>query len=206
MSIVFLNPRTRSTGQAYLHVAADDDVVGGVADNLVLELLPALERLLDQDLGRERERLGRQVTQLLLVLGKAGTEATEREGGTENDGVADLLGSLEGVLDGRDGGRSGGGDTDLVEGLDEQVAVLRDFESADLSTEDLYAETLKDTHLLELDTDVEGRLATEREEDAVRTLLLEDVGYVFGGDGKDCVVRGSVRRCLRYLAFGKGSQ
>lgn len=43
---------------AYLHVAADNDVVGRIPDDLVLELLPSLERLFDQDLRAQTQTLG----------------------------------------------------------------------------------------------------------------------------------------------------
>jgi hypothetical protein len=167
----------------HLHVAANDNVVGGVTDNLVLELLPSLERLLDEDLRGEGERFGGKVTELVLVLSETGSESTEGEGGTEDDGVTDLLGGDEGVVDARDGGRGGGGNANLLESLDEEVAVLGNLKSADLGTENLDTETLQDTHLLELDTDVEGGLSTESEEDTVGALLLENVGDVFGGNG-----------------------
>jgi hypothetical protein len=96
-----------------LHVAADDRVVGGVADDLVLDLLPALERLLNQDLGREGERLGRQVAELLLVVGKTRAETAEREGRAKDNRVADDSRRLERSVDGADRGRLSGGDVDL---------------------------------------------------------------------------------------------
>jgi len=87
--------------------------VGCVSDNLVLDLLPALQTLLDQNLWRERQTLRGQVPQLLVVVGKTGTKTTKREGGTENDGVADFGGSVKSSLNGRDSGRLSSGDVDL---------------------------------------------------------------------------------------------
>jgi hypothetical protein len=86
-----------------------------------------------------------------------------------------------------------------VERLDEKVAVLRDLERADRSAEDLDAEPLEDAHLVELNADVEGRLAAKGEEDAVGPLLLEDRSDIVGRDGQEVdlgreVVRGLDRR------------
>ena len=60
----------------YLHVADSNAVVAAVAHDLVLDLLPALHALLDQDLRAGRERLSAERTQLRFVLRKAGPEAT----------------------------------------------------------------------------------------------------------------------------------
>jgi hypothetical protein len=196
--LVFCGPEDTAT---HLHVAADDDVVCGITDDLVLELLPSLETLLDQDLRAETETLGGEITELLLVLGKSRSESSEGEGGTEDDRVADFGGGGESVVHGRDGGRVGGGDSNLckryhVSGRErgggreetDQLDKMGIFERPNGSSEDLNTETLEDTHLVELDSDVEGRLSSEREEDAVGTLLLEDVGDVFSRQGNDCSI------------------
>lgn len=104
-----LNP----SNTTHLHVAANDDVIRRITNDLVLELLPSLETLLNQHLRREGEGLCREVTKFVLVLGESRAESTEREGRTEDDGVANLLGGVERVLDRRDGDRVGGGDTNL---------------------------------------------------------------------------------------------
>ena len=92
---------------------ANDDVVGSITNDLVLELLPSLETLLDENLGTETETLGGEIPKLVLVLCEAGAESTEGEGGAEDDGVADASGGGEGVLDGRDGDRVGSGNANL---------------------------------------------------------------------------------------------
>ena len=51
-----------------LHVADRDTVVITVADHLVFDLFPALERLLDKHLRRERESLFTNLFQFLLVV------------------------------------------------------------------------------------------------------------------------------------------
>ena len=54
-----------------LHVADCDTVVVAVAHHLVLNLLPALETLLDEHLRRERERLLSNFHEFFLVVSKA---------------------------------------------------------------------------------------------------------------------------------------
>ena len=83
-----------------LHVAANDDVVCSVSDNFVLDFLPAFERLLNEDLGTQTEGLGGQVTEFVLVVGETRAKTTKREGGTEDDWVANLLSGFESSWDG----------------------------------------------------------------------------------------------------------
>jgi hypothetical protein len=59
-----------------LHVAHSDTVVVGVTNDLVFYFLPALERLLDEDLRREGKRSSGHVAELLLVVGETGTQTT----------------------------------------------------------------------------------------------------------------------------------
>lgn len=75
--------------------------------------------------------------------------------------------------------------TRTIQSLDEQVTVFGNLESADRGTQHLNTETLKDTHLVELNTNVEGRLSTKRQKNTIRTLLLEHVGHVIGRYGQE---------------------
>ena len=106
-----------------LHVAADDGVIGGVSHDLVLDLLPSLQTLLNEDLRGEGEGLGSQVSELLLVVRESGSETSQGEGGSEDDGVADLGGGVQGSLDGGNSRGLGGGDVDLCE--DERCSSMR---------------------------------------------------------------------------------
>ena len=51
-----------------LHVADGDTVVILVTDHLILNLFPALERLLHENLRRERESLGAKFLKLLVIV------------------------------------------------------------------------------------------------------------------------------------------
>lgn len=72
-----------------------------------------------------------------------------------------------------------------VQSVDKELSVFRNFKGSDGGSEDLDAESLQDTHLVELNTDVEGGLTTEGEEDPIWALLLEDVRNIIGGDGEE---------------------
>jgi hypothetical protein len=50
---------------------------------------------------------------------------------------------------------------------------------------DLDTQTLKQAHVVELDTDVEGRLSAKGQKDTIGPLLLNDVCDVFGGEWKE---------------------
>jgi hypothetical protein len=67
---------TDSVSQAAVR---DDTRVRIVRTYLILDLLPALEGLLDEDLLGLRKGHGGQLAQLVDVVGKARTEAAKRE-------------------------------------------------------------------------------------------------------------------------------
>ena len=167
-----------------LHVANGDTVVGSVTNNLVLNLLPALEGLLDENLGGERQRAGGQVTELFGVGSEARTQTTKGVSRPDNDGVANLLGSLESVLDSLDGSRFGNRNINLVQGLGEEVTVFTGLQGLDGGTENLDTVAFKGAHAVHLHTQVQGGLTTEGEENTIRALTLNDVGNIFGGDGE----------------------
>jgi hypothetical protein len=167
-----------------LHVAHGDTVVVGVTNDLVFDFLPALERLLDKDLRREGKRSSGHVAELLLVVGETGTQTTESIGGTDNDGVSDGLGGLESLLDSADSNRLGNGDVNLIQSPSEEVTILTQFQSSDTGTEDLDAILFKEAESLHLNTEVESSLTTERQEDAIGLLLLDDIGDILGGNGE----------------------
>jgi hypothetical protein len=167
-----------------LHVANSDTVVVSVTDDLVLNLLPALEGLLNKNLGREGQRTRGQVTELLGVGSKARTQTTKGIGRPDDDGVTNLLGGLEGILDSLDGSRLSNGDVDLVQGLGEEITVLTGLQSLDASTKDLDTVALEGTHAVHLHTQVQSGLTTEGKEDTIGTLALNDVSDVFGSNGE----------------------
>jgi len=83
-----------------------------------------------------------------------------------------------------------------VQSLTEKIPILRDLESPDRGTEDLDSESIQDSHLVELDSDVESGLTSEGEEDTIGTFLLEDGSDVVCGDGEEVDFGGEVVRGL----------
>lgn len=166
-----------------LHVAHRNAVVVGVPDDLVLQLLPALERLLDQDLRRQRQGASGHVPELLLVVCEARAQTAQCVRGTHDNGVSDLVRSVQCFLDGVDGDRLGDGDVDLVQRPGEEVTVLADFQGPHTGSQDLDAVFLKDAHFLHLDSQVQGGLSTEGQEDAVWAFALDNVGDIFRCNG-----------------------
>jgi hypothetical protein len=70
--------------------------VGAIPDDLVLKLFPTLHAALDEHLRAQTKGLGGEVAQFVWVVGEAGAQATECEGGPQDDGIADFIGCLEG--------------------------------------------------------------------------------------------------------------
>ena len=83
-----------ANGVNVFHAADGDGVVSGVAHNLKLNFLIALDALFNQHLVNrgELEGIDAYLNQLLLVVGKATARAAQGEGGTQHNGVADSLG------------------------------------------------------------------------------------------------------------------
>src|SRR5579871_332340 len=92
-------------GIEVLHVADGDAGVVAVADDLVLDLLPALQILLHQYLA---DRAGGEAgfgdaREIGASASDTAAGAAEREGGSDHDGQADGLSKLQCILDGGDG-------------------------------------------------------------------------------------------------------
>ena len=167
-----------------LHITDGDTVVVAVTYDLVLDFLPALEALLYEDLRGEGEGLATQLVKLSFVVAEAATQATESVGGTDDDGVAQLLGCTTRIFGSLYGMALDRLDADLIELASEEVTVFGIHDSLDGRTQDLDIVLLEDTALVERYTAVEGCLSTEGKEDALWALLLDDLLDEEGGDGE----------------------
>ncbi len=83
-----------------LHVADGDTVVVAVAHNFVLNFLPALERFLNEHLGRERESFFYQRNKFVVVVAETAAEAAESICSTHNHGVSEAVGHAQGIING----------------------------------------------------------------------------------------------------------
>ncbi len=95
-----------------------------------------------------------EVGELLDVLGETGAETTEGEGGSDDDGETNLLGGIDGLLEGGGCGGLGALLANLLHRLGEELSILGRDNSLDRGTEHLDAELGK--LILELDTDTEA--------------------------------------------------
>jgi hypothetical protein len=167
------------------HVADDDAVVEPVPHDLVFDFLPASEVLLDEHLRAVRERLHRTLVQLLGVGAEAGAQAPQRVRRPHHDGVAHVQGDSERLVDGGGNGASGDADPDLVEALDEEIAILRFLDRADRGAEDRHAVALQHAGTGEREAAVERRLAAEAEHDRVGALELDNLLDELGSDRQE---------------------
>ena len=168
-----------------LHITDGDTVVVAVTYDLVLDFLPALEALLYEDLRGEGEGLATQFVKLSFVVAEAAAQATESVGGTDDDGVAQLLGRTACIFGRLYGVALDRLDADLIELASEEVTVFGIHDSLDGSTQDLDVILLEDAALVECYTAVERCLSTEGKENSLRTLLLDDLLDEEGGDGEE---------------------
>ena len=164
------------------HVADGDTVVSGIADDLIFGLLPALERLFNENLRRQSQRAGRQVAKLLSVLSKTTAETTKSVCSADDNRVSNSLSGGERLVDSVDSDTLGDRDVDLLECLSEEVTVLTDLECPDACSQNLDVVTVEDAHLVHLHTQVQRSLATEGQEDAVGAFLFDNIGDVFRSD------------------------
>ena len=165
----------------------DDDVVRLVAHELELVFLPAEDRLLEENLGRDRggQALAGDALEVFGGVSKTGAEATHREGGANDEGVSELGGSRVALLHrvGDEGTCDLG--TGALDDLLELLAVLTGADRVDRRADQLDVESLKNAHFGQCDGRVQRRLATQRGKQRVGALLLDDRGHDLRGDRLD---------------------
>ena len=186
------------------HRADGDHVAVAVAQHFKLDLLPAVDVLFDQHLrdGREHQAIVRDGAQLFLVVGDAAARAAQREGGADDDGVADALGDRHALVHrigdvGRDDGLA-----DLLHGLFEQLAVLRAVDGVHLGADQLDPPLVEEALFGELAADGQTGLAAEGGEQAVRALLFDDA--LDGLEGERLEINFIGERLVRHDGRGVG--
>ena len=171
-------------GIEVLHAAYGDRGVVGVAHDLELYLLEALDALFHQHLphGRELQGVLHDLAKLLLVLGKAAARAAQRERGTQHHGIADdlrrLLRLLDAVSDLRGNDRLAYAHAHLLKFF----AVLRHFDTFKRRSEQFNVAFVQNTAVRELHREVEPRLAAKGGDDGVRALVADDPRDIFEGE------------------------
>ena len=167
-------------GVEVFHAAHGDDVAGAVAHGLKLDLFPAVDIALDEDL-RDRGRVEaglRGGGELLRAVGHAAARAAERERRAQHDRIADGcgrgLGLLEVVGDLRRDDRL----ADALAELLELLAVLGAADAVAVRAEKLDLALLEHALLLELHRQIQTGLAADARDDRVRTLLAQDTRHI----------------------------
>ncbi len=157
--------------------ADDHTVVRAVTHDLELVLLPALDRLLDQDLrdGAGVEAVGRHALVLLHRLGDAGTPTAEDVGGPDDDGKADLVDRRPRLVHVVGDGGPGGLEPDLGHGDLELLAVLCRLDGLGICADQLAPEPLEHAGLLQLHRQVETGLATEGRQHGIGSFFFDDL-------------------------------
>ena len=118
-------------------------------------------------------------------VSKTGAEAAHREGGANDKGVAEFGGGRVAFLHrvGDEGTCDLGAGT--LDDLLELLAVLTGADRVDGCADQLDVETLKNAHFGQCDGRVQCRLATQRGQQRVGALLLDDRGHDLRGDRLD---------------------
>src|SRR5262249_36631637 len=120
-------PRVDAHGVDVLDGTHHDEVVATIAHDLELELLPAENALLDEDLGRRRLRQSPSDLrfELGLVPGNATARSAQGERGPKDRGKAGALNDGPRLRYGVSDPGTGTCQTDLLHGLFEEGAIFR---------------------------------------------------------------------------------
>lgn len=167
----------------HLHVTHGDTIVPAVPNNFILNLLPTLHTLLNQNLRTSSKGLATQLCQLLHILGETRTQTTESIGSSNNDGETNSIGSFDSLCQVDRGSRLGTLLANLLHSTGKHFSVFGGDDGLNGGTEYLDTEFAK--LVLELDTDIQGGLTTESTVDTIGLLVLDDFEHKFGGDGKE---------------------
>ena len=156
--------------------ADDDRVVGRVAHELELVLLPPEDRLLEQHLGGRAlvQAVADHAHELLAGVREAGSETAHREARADHERVAEVLRERDGLVDGVGDVAAGDVGSGIQHQLLEDLAVLALVDRLEVRADELDAVLLEHAVLVQLDRGVERGLAAERREDRVGLLLGDD--------------------------------
>lgn len=77
------------------------------------------------------------------------------------------------------------GDRPTIQSLHKQITILGNLQRPNRRTQNLHPQPLQNTHLVQLDTNIQRALTSKRQEDTVRAFLLEHIGNIVGGNGKE---------------------
>ena len=164
-------------GVEVLHRADGEHVARTVAQHFELYLLPAADVFFYEHLcdGREHQAVVSDYLKLFLVVGDAAARTAKGVRGADYYGIAAYpLRNLKALFHRICDIRRNDGLVYLLHRLFEEFPVLRPVYRAQVYAYELYAPLVQKSLFGELASEREPRLAAERGEQAVRTLLYYD--------------------------------
>ena len=184
-----------------LHRGNREAVVVGIADNLELYLLPALQALLDQYLRSKGECTLGNLLERLFVRTHARTQTAQCISTAYHNRVTYAASSGNGILHSLASLRNRNLQVHLLQLLDKQVAVLGVHDSLNARAKHLDPVFLQRTVQIQLRTAVQCRLTAECQQYAVRTFLLYNFCYKKGIDREEINLICNTFTCLdcRYI-------
>ena len=158
------------------HVADRDAVVRAVAHHLVLDFLPADQRLLDQHLVYRagRESAVHYLVELLPVVGDASSRAAQCVSRPDDHRQPDLIQRVVSVFHGFDDGGRRHWLAYLHKKALEQFAVFRVPDGFKRRAQKTDVVSLQNARVRQFDSQIQAGLSSERGEHAVRSLLRDD--------------------------------
>ena len=172
-------------GVEVLHGADGDHIAHAVPHGLKLDLLPAEDGPLHQNLGNRRgiqAGLGDDA-QLRLIGGGTAACAAQGKGGTDDDGIADAVRHLQGVLHRLGNVRGDDRLADLRHGFLEKFPVLSPGNDLGVGAQQTDPLLLEEALLVQLHGQGQAGLAAQARQDAVGPLLFDDALDGLGGKG-----------------------
>ena len=163
-------------GVKVLHGADGDHIAHAVPHGLELDLLPAEDGPLHQDLGdggRVQAGLGDDA-QLRLIGGGTAACAAQGKGGTDDDGIADAGGHGQRVLHGFSNVGGNHRLADLRHGLLEQFPVFRPGDGLGVGAQQADALSFQKALFIQLHGQRQAGLPAQTRQDAVGPLLFDD--------------------------------
>ena len=157
------------------HRGDSETAVSRIPDALELDFLPSFQTLLDEYLRSKSEGRFCNLPEFFFGLADSGTLTSQGIGRTDHDRIAYSPGSCHSAVDVLAGFAHRYLQVYLVQLLDEEVPVFGVHYRLDAGSEDLDAIFIKNSFPVEFCAAVQGCLAAEGKEDAVRALLLDDL-------------------------------
>ena len=170
-----------------LHAADRDRRVGGIAQHLELDLIPAQQAALDQDLA-DRARCqprGQPVPSLVARRREAAPATAQGERRADDDRRPELRDEAQAGLDRLDHGALRHRLADAGHEVAEAAAILRRADRCQRGPEHADAAAIQHPGIVEGHGQVQPGLAPERRQQRVRAMLLDHAGQVFDGQRAD---------------------